>query len=163
MLRAALGWLGLATACGRLGFEARRADAPLGDDEPVAHVGSFVGHTAPAGLVDTFSAAAARAGDAILIHVFCETTAQPTAVSISAPGWTLVSLGNIVGSTGGTFWATTYGAIAPDTVAATFSVTWTTPPMCTFIDELGDEFTGNNTAGAIAIGRKILCYEIRRL
>jgi hypothetical protein len=98
--------------------------------------------------VDTFSTAATAAGDAIVLHVFCNNLMNaPTAVSVSASGWTFTRIGSITGSTSSGFWATSFGAIAPDAAATTFTVSWTAASPCTFLDELGDEFTNNDTTG----------------
>ncbi|MGE5184838.1 MAG: hypothetical protein ACM31C_22355 [Acidobacteriota bacterium] len=143
-----------ASACGRVGFDALAARDGAGDAAAdttptgtVTWVKVFVGQAVTTGtLTDTWTVAAAHAGDAVVIHVFCESTAAPTAYSITASGWTFTPLSPITGPAGG-FYAASAGAIAPDTAATAFAVTWSGTASCTFVDELGDEFTGNDPAG----------------
>ncbi len=76
-----------------------------------------------------------------MLHTYCTSNTAPTAVSLTAPGWTIMPIGPLAGSAANTDWVASFGAIAPDTASATFTVTWTGTPRCQFMDELGDEFT----------------------
>jgi hypothetical protein len=97
--------------------------------------------------VDTFTAQALAAGDAIALHVECDdATGTATGVSVAGPaGWSFQELGSIVTSSGE--FATSFGAIAPDTALATFTVTWTIPMCSVAIVELGDELANNAPGG----------------
>jgi hypothetical protein len=140
-------------ACGRIGFDASTgtADASGEPDGPpgmAAYVGSFVAQTNLSGASsDTFTMAAQHAGDAMLLHVFCETGTTPAMVTIAGTsGWTwtmLTSLGSASSFRGAAF-----GAVAPDTASATFTVTWAIgTDTCSFIDEMGDELTSTDPTG----------------
>jgi hypothetical protein len=137
------GWilLGVVAACGRVDFGALTDVAP-GNAPAVAWVQPFTAKFTPttSTLSDTFTAAAAQAGDAVVIHAYCHNS-TPTGVSIAAPGWSFALLG-LGGSNG--YFAASLGAIAPDAASATFTVTWTSATNCDFIEEIGDEFTGNS-------------------
>jgi hypothetical protein len=133
------------TACGRIDFDAQRAsDASAGGDGAttgITYVQPFVGRHIPMGantFTDTFTGPAMQAGDAVLIHAYCY-SAAPTSVAITAPGWTFTPIGFTVSNS---YAAASLGAIAPNTAVTTFTVTWTAPVACDYIDELGDEFRG---------------------
>src|SRR5215467_15370746 len=98
------------------------------------------------GLTDTFTAQANAANDAIIVGVLCGNggSSTPTNATLTAPVWTFTRLGTIVGASS---WNAVFGAIAPNTSSTTFTVTWTAATNCTFIGELGDEFSGNDTTG----------------
>ncbi len=145
-------------ACGRVGFDARAGDATgsardaAADATPgvLAHVAVFVQRTVTTGATsDTFTVAARNAGDAIPLHVFCESASAPVSVGITAPpAWNVVLLQPIYNVS--TFYGTVYGLVAPDTSPAMFTVDWswgTAGPNCSFIDEMGDEFSGNDPTG----------------
>jgi hypothetical protein len=134
----------LATACGRIDFDdqlASDAGGSIGWVKPAAAHAAFGTFTS-----DTFVVSAAQVGNAIVLHVECDSTSQPTAVSLTAPGWTFVQLSPITGSTTGE-WAASFGAVAPDVASDSVTVTWTSGSPCSAIDELGDEFEGNDPAG----------------
>jgi hypothetical protein len=144
--------LTLLHGCGRVGFSpvvsGDADDATDATPGTIAWVKPFVGqHKASTGLVDTFTASATQTGDAIVIHLFCETSSPPSAVSISGSGWTFVPLGTITGSASNGFWAASVGAIAPDSASTVFDVSWTAAIPCSFLDELGDEFSGADPTG----------------
>jgi hypothetical protein len=140
-------------ACGRVGFD------PVGDAARDAStgpalrwVGPFVQHVfhSPTTNVDTFTAQAQAAGDAVALHVECDsTTLAATGVTVTGPpGWSFRQLGTLV--TAGGEYATSFGAIAPDTTPATFTITWTIA-LCDYaMVELGDELA-NNAAGGSAL------------
>jgi hypothetical protein len=97
------------------------------------------------GSQDTFTANAQQRGNAVVLLVACAGTTMPSAVSVSAPGWTFELLGGIDG-TGGE-WAASFGAIAPDVSLTTFTVTWTGSNCERSKVELGDEFTNTDPTG----------------
>jgi len=97
------------------------------------------------GSQDTFMANAQQRGDAVVLLVACAGNTMPTAVSVSAPGWSFEPLGPIAG-TGGE-WAASFGAIAPDVSLTTFTVTWTGSDCERSKVELGDEFTNTDPTG----------------
>ncbi len=149
--------------CGRVGFDSEGAFAT----GTISWVQVFVAHgQLTSSASDTFTAAAREAGDAIVIHTYCTTNTPPTAVALAAPGWTFTQVGPFSGSAANTDWAATFGAFAPDTASATFTVTWAGTPRCKFQDELGDELAGaaafdahdeayganGNCAGALTTG-----------
>lgn len=99
------------------------------------------------GPVDTFTATAQHTGDAVVLLVACDDGTMPTAVSVSAPGWSFDPLGPITGAPG--MWAASFGAIAPDTVSALFTVSWEGSGCSSGRAELGDEFTNTDPAGGM--------------
>ena len=159
-----MGCLGIAAGC-RIGFDARigATDASASSDGPerdgdgdgngdgagpaaIAHVKAFhakldVGN----GTTQAFTAAALNAGDAVVFHVACKSTGAPTAVSLAAPSWTFTQLGPITGSAAAK-WSASFGAIAPDTAAANFTISWTVA-NCTDRNHLADEFGNTDTGG----------------
>ena len=163
-----LGWLlVLAAASGRIGFDqstntsgdgpvtgsdARGSDAAAnGSDGSGGGMGlaweqAFAGHVGSmSSNTDTFTAQAKRSDDAIAIVVFCDSQAVNT-IAVTAPGWSFRNLGGVSGNPWGSF--ETLGAIAPNTQAATFTVTVTTTSgTCSEIIELADEFSGNADDG----------------
>ena len=102
----------------------------------------FVGHEhVGSGGSDTFAGESCHRGDAIVFQVACRANDAVSSVIVSAPGWTLVPIGSVTGSTTGGVWAATFGAIAPDPPSrTTFSVNWT-PAVCYETWEVGDELT----------------------
>ena len=144
----------VACACGRVGFDARISGVGGGDGNggdgasgAVQWVKTFVAQGASiGGFTDSF-VSAATAGDAVVLQVFCASTTAPSAVTLTAPGWTFAQLGAITGSTSSGYWGTAFGAIAPDNASQTFFIAWTVAQECTFADELGDEFTGVDPTG----------------
>ena len=147
----------VASACGRIGFatvdDGRSAvgadgNGAGGDGAPVAGIAwvkTFVARYPGGGATDSFTAAAAGAGNAVAVYAGCsDTNAPPTAVTVTAPGWTFVSSGSIATNNrlSGALWL----AIAPDTVATTFTVTWSGTNCSLGTTEIGDEFTNNDPA-----------------
>lgn len=158
-------WLLALTACGRIGFEAvpgggqgdggnvgdgrRTGDGgPTGDSGAstgqVTWVKTVVAHTKAMNAVsDTFTVQATNAGDAIVLHVFClDATHTPSVASVSAPSWLFAVTGVTSGGSG--YYASSALAIAPDTNPATVTVSWLNSNNCSFMDEIGDELTGND-------------------
>ncbi len=132
--------------CGRIGFGESVGDASA----PIAieAVGTFVAHGhATTTAIDTFTASAARAGDAIVLHTFCTSNVVVTGLTLDAPGWTFFPLGPFTASIANTDYVASFGTIAPDTLPHTFTVTWTGTPQCQFMDELGDELANADPAG----------------
>ncbi|HTR52931.1 MAG TPA: hypothetical protein VMJ10_19585 [Kofleriaceae bacterium] len=154
-MRRGLGACVLACACGRVGFDATTGgtrDGSAGSDSEltgaIAWAGSFLARDWGPGTTDTFSAQAHAAGNAFVLDLACHGTVVPTAVSLTAPGWTIDSLDPITESPDGLFASATFGAVAPDTAPVTFTVTWTGTPSCSAVSsELGDEFTANDPTG----------------
>ena len=140
----------LAGACGRIGFDDVGADGDGGAGGSITWVQTFVSHAVLSGssTTDTFTGSALHAGDAIIVHVFCQ-DATPTAVAIDAPGWSFMQLGSLVEQSSSGYNATSFGAVAPDTTPQTFSVVWTASVPCGFFDEIGDELAGVDPAGGV--------------
>jgi chitobiase/beta-hexosaminidase-like protein len=97
----------------------------------------------------TASCTPANTNDAIPIFVQCHPTSGTiTAITLTAPGWTINQI-VAPASTGSNSWGSVFGAIAPNTSAATFTATFTGASNCTnFAIFLSDEFSGNNTTGS---------------
>jgi hypothetical protein len=115
-----------------------------GSGDAVAHVQQFVAHANDTGAAtDTFSSAAAAAGDAVVFQVFCASATAATTPTVTAPGWTITQLTPVVSQEGQA--GVAFGAIAPDSAPATFTVTF--GASCSAISEIGDEFTGNDPTG----------------
>jgi hypothetical protein len=98
----------------------------------------------------TFSYTATATNDAVALALFCHGASVPTSATLSASGWTITSLISPVSN--GTGAATLFGAIAPNTSAATFTAEFltggSTPVPCTNFDAyMIAEFSGNSTAG----------------
>jgi hypothetical protein len=85
----------------------------------------------------TFTQAALATGDAIVVHVASSASIN-TSYQVLAPGWTFTMIGSNSASA-------SFGAIAPDTQPAMFTVTTSSPGAATVL--LADEFTGNDLAG----------------
>jgi len=99
-------------------------------------------------VVDTFTTHAIAAGDAIVFEVSCSTTlAAPTALSVSAPGWTFAQIGALSGSVAAQRYIASFGAIAPDTANVSITVTWTTASCDIGRTEIGDEFANADPTG----------------
>ena len=135
--------------CGRVGFSERADNAPDEGSPPgmAAYVGSYVAKVNFAMSADTITITPQNAGDAMLLHVFCETGTSPTAVTISgATGWSWTMLTSI--GSAGSFRGVAFGAIAPDTSPATFTISWAIgTDTCSFMDEMGDELTSTDRTG----------------
>jgi hypothetical protein len=152
------GAVGLAlalTACGRFDFDPL-ARAPGGGDDasgqddgsgpggdgavtPISYVTGWGNVTMTPGKTDSITVQASAAGNAIVMIVGCAGSALPTAVQVSAPGWTFTQLEPIGGTTNGP-WGALYGAIAPDTAMATVTVSWTVTNCQVGVAEIADEF-----------------------
>lgn len=151
MLACVAGVTAIGSACGRLDFEPRNAltDAPPGLDAPPAMIKWVKVFAEPrplgTGPVDNFMANAQQRGNAVVLLVACAGSTIPTAVSVSAPGWSFDPLGPITGTAGD--WAASFGAIAPDVTPTLFTVSWTGSGCDEARVELGDEFTNTDPAG----------------
>jgi hypothetical protein len=124
-------------ACGRVGFDPSHTGGPGGDGggggdgtmtgdgssgSSVAYVGLFTMQmqtAAPSPF--TFNAAAAQAGDLIVMQISCNGSISPP--SITAPGWTFTEVGARASSAVKRISTDAFAAIAPDTATATFSAT----------------------------------------
>jgi hypothetical protein len=111
------------------------------------HVEPFAGHeTAAPGQTDEFMASAQTAGDAVVLFVGCQllTTGSAT-IAVTAAGWDVEKLTTTTDTA--MMAGALFGAIAPNNVLASFSVSVTNDTPCINIVELGDEFTGNSVCG----------------
>ncbi len=136
-------------SCGRVDFDPPGdGGTDAGPSAPIAWVKVFAAHSAmPGSGIDQFQAAAARAGDAIVVHVYCTSNSAPTGVTLVAPNWTFTEVGSFSGSMTDTDYIASFAAIAQDTTTATFDVSWAGNPHCNFVDELGDEFANADATG----------------
>ena len=103
-------WLLGLCACGRLDFDPQlhgsdgalppNDTTPTRDTPParIVHAGIFVARSPGTGPTDSFNVQAHAAGNAIVMQVSCAANAIPTAVSVTAPGWTFTQLGPITAS-----------------------------------------------------------------
>jgi hypothetical protein len=137
--------------CGRIDFDVTTGPS-LGDGggEMTPSVISWVQSFAHMGTGPTHTTMiqAQNAGDAIVFHIECgDNTAMPTGVTITSPGWTFAAIGSLAGSLAAGGWGQTFGAIAPDTAAATLTVTWAGTTCFNGTPDLGDEFAGNDQTG----------------
>jgi hypothetical protein len=137
-------------ACGRVGFASMPDGGSDGGGPParIAHVAPFVQRNGGVGASESFTAQAHAAGDAIVIQVGCGSSAPPTGVAVSAPGWTFTQLHAITSSTISNENAATFGAIAPDTNSVTVAVSWQGSGACNISkNDVGDEFAMTDPAG----------------
>jgi len=152
----------LGCACGRVGFEPTGGDSGTGTRDggtagdardasvagQITWVRTVVGRNWPNGTTDTFAVRAHAAGDAFLFAISCVTTIAPTAATLTAPGWTIAQLDPIAAASSGGFYVASFAAVAPDTSATTFTLTWTAAAGCTSGSaEIGDEFAMNDPTG----------------
>jgi hypothetical protein len=156
MLRASV--LALA-ACGRVGFDARPANDAAPDVAAadaahdaalaaIAYVQPFAARHPGAGATDTFTTAAAHTGDTIVIEVACSDATAPSAVSLTAPGWTFTPLDAVAGAASTQLYAASFVATAPDAAMVTVTVTWTGSTCQVGKAELGDELANVATVDA---------------
>ena len=156
----------LAVACGRIGFDAlpgtsdgrtsdgRTSDGGLPGDSggaaAIAWVQSFAQRLAINASSDTFTAQAEHVGDALVLHVSCNSSLTgSSSVEVAAtPTWSATMLGAVADGQGG--FAASFGAIATDTMSRQFTVAWS--PACNPGDmvELGDEFANTDASGGVA-------------
>jgi hypothetical protein len=137
-------------ACGRVNFDPRGGGDGGGDDsgdgpgsQAVAWAGTFVAAQTNGTNVTTFGGQAHAPGNVVVVHAACDGAASPTAVSLTAPGWTFTQIASIAGVS--SKWGTAFTAIAPDTAPATFTVTWVTGSCSGNMNEVGDEFANADT------------------
>jgi hypothetical protein len=95
------------------------------------------------GATTTFTYTASATNEAVLFGIGCAGTAETT-VTLTASGWTTTQLSGPTGASGS--WIASFGAIAPNTTQATFTITWS-GSCANFINDLVDEFSGNDTTG----------------
>jgi hypothetical protein len=140
-------------SCGRIGFDL--SPQPIGGDGggtsdqamagQLTWVRPFVGMSHPNFQQVQLGAQAFTAGDAVVLVVTCDNIATaPTAVTVTAPGWTFTQLAPIYGNA---TYGSTFAAIAPDTAPTTVTVSWTAAQQCGNGTVLGDEFTNNDPTG----------------
>jgi len=92
----------------------------------------------------SFTYTAGGTGNAVLFSLFCNDNSDtPSAVSLTATGWTLTQVGSINGSTGIPGWIALFKAYAPNTTQATFTETWTAASNCnSAMNVMIGEFSG---------------------
>jgi hypothetical protein len=139
----------LVSACGRIGLNDPAVvatdaapDAPIA---PIAYVGSVVGKVFGPGTTDSFPVKSHATGNAVLLQLACNQPALPTATAtLTAPGWMFHQIAPVLRNTGGgSYVATAFAAVAPDTTATVATITWSV--TCAMNSgEQGDEFTGVN-------------------
>lgn len=146
----------LAVGCGRIGFDATvsRDSATAPGDAPAPSIAwrkTLVAINTNAGEnTVTFTVTPLAAGDVALFHTMCPSGAAPTAVTLSAPGWTFTPISPMTGTTAIGFWTASFGAITPSTTAVTWTLEWTDSSACGTLIALGDEFANvAQTGGAI--------------
>ena len=134
-------------ACGRVGFSNRVGDldathTTTADGSPlaIAYVQPFAQRHPGSTTIDTFPAQAVAASDAIVMQVSCAGSGTPSAVSVTAAGWTFTQLGGITGTVANGLWSATLVAFAPDTAMTAVSVSWTVSDCNVGKAELADEF-----------------------
>lgn len=133
--------------CGRIGFDSRPPFDGV-STTPIEWVKSAVTlDDTVRSPTEVFSVTAAHAGDALVFAFSCEAAAVPSMASVTAPGWTITALGPITGSVATGYWVGSVGTIAPDTMPATFTVTWLVIGDCTTQIVLGDELTNTDPTG----------------
>jgi len=94
----------------------------------------------------TFACTPSATNDAIVFIVQCEGTGSATGVTLTASGWTITALSTVF--TTGSQSSATFGALAPNTSAATFTATFTSKTNCaSFTYHSHDEFAGASTVG----------------
>jgi hypothetical protein len=143
-------WLALiaVAGCGRVNFGAPpelSIDASVGDGAAdtgplpfdVHHVQVFVGRNPGPVNTDSFTKQA-TAGNAVLIYVGCGATAAPTAISVTASGWSFAPITPLFGQAAAQKYGQGFIAFAPNNAPATVNVQVTGGP-CTDLIELGDE------------------------
>ena len=143
-----------AAGCGRIDFDVESqahtdaaTDATDGGYRQISRVQPIAERHPGSGASDSFPLQATMAGNAVALQVGCGDAAVPTSLTIDAPGWTFTPLGPVTGSTGRRLWAASFGAIAPDTMQTTFTVTWGGTVCSIGKSELADEFGGADPAG----------------
>ena len=137
-------------SCGRIGLDTPARGAIDGPSSTIAYVGPVAQREFGPSASDTFALQASAAGDAILVAASCNRpSAAPTTVSLAASGWSFAQLDPITSAAhagGGMYYAASFVAIAPDTIATTATVTWSA--TCSgSSDEIGDELAGNDPSG----------------
>ncbi|MGE5186404.1 MAG: hypothetical protein ACM31C_30320 [Acidobacteriota bacterium] len=151
-------------ACGRIGFETGAqpvgggdagADGAItsGDGAPataIAYVQALAERYPGMGATDSFTLQAVTAGDAVAFMVACAGSGTPTGVSVTAPGWALLSLAPVTIDAPAQIAAASFGAIAPDTQPVTVSVAWAGTNCNRGKTELADELTNTDPTSAAA-------------
>lgn len=93
----------------------------------------------------TFTYTAATLNNAVTFFIGCAATSPAPTVTLTASGWTLTALGGGVTGPSGSYVAL-FGAIAPNTAAATFTITFS-KSCASFMSDLEEEYNGNDTTG----------------
>jgi hypothetical protein len=122
------------------------------DDIGLSTAGGNMVHAGGVGLTTkTFTYTATGTGNAVLFWVvMVPLSTSPTTCSLTATGWSTTQIGGIVngGTSGGC--SAMFSAFAPNTSAATFTMSWNQGTSSWFSD-LIDEFSGTH-ATTIAAG-----------
>ena len=108
--------------------------------------GNSTGTCTASSHINTFTHTPSASNNGILISVACSATgATPSAVAVTASGWTITQVGGIVGSTTLGFQAL-FKAYALNTSATTFTDTWTvTTNSCSgFMNDIIIEWSGED-------------------
>jgi hypothetical protein len=146
-------------ACGRIGFDSVSpgggdGGGPLGDTgskgdgapAAIMHQSGFGSVPGP-GRTEFIPLQASAAGDAVVIMIGCAGNNEPTAASMSAPGWTFTQLVGVNGGAPGP-WAATFGAIAPNANATTATGVFTVQSTCQgSMAYVGDVFSNTDQSG----------------
>ena len=143
--------LGL-TACGRYGFTdlghagvsdgAALRDVAEGSGASARHVGAFWA------MGDVhFSVMPMQIGNALVIQVYCGSSAKPTEVVLDAPGWTFQRVSPIVGAGVTKDYVASFVAVAPSIEATVVTATWSVAACDLGLGMVGDEFA--DTAGQL--------------
>jgi uncharacterized repeat protein (TIGR01451 family) len=114
----------------------------------ISHVGGGSAHPVVTNQVMTFNYTPAGTNDAVVVMIGCITSNMDSMV-LSAPGWTFTPISGLIGPSGNGDFIGTFGAITPNTVPVTFTVTFTGGVGNCSSDAsiLVDEFAGTDTTG----------------
>jgi hypothetical protein len=149
----------LAAGCGRYGFSPLSTDARAGDGagSSTGDSTSGGGASGSAALAPTYAGAAASvlgssgntqsftitpiaAGDALLMMVGCAGSQTPSAVTLTAPGWTFTVLSPLTFESPAQISAASFAAIVPSTAPVTATITFTGANCNRGKSMLADEF-----------------------
>ena len=115
----------------------------------IVHVGGAAGHPVLTNQTMTLNYTPVGTGNAVVVLVGCRNSGV-TAMSLSAPGWTFTPISGLVGPSALQDFISTFGAITPNTVPVTFTITIAQGSgNCSNNDTtiMVDEFSGNDPTG----------------
>jgi hypothetical protein len=121
-------------ACGRIDFDPRAPDAPIDAAAP-ALVGTVLASQANGTTTAMFPITPIAQNDVLLLHAACDGAGTATSVTASAPGWTFVQVGTLMGAS--FKWGALFGATVPDAAPTTVTITWNI--NCGSLDAIADE------------------------